>query len=51
MALMIPILLGGCVKDEVGGVVIKSNTASELLCVAENSGVSRQKVWAERHCR
>ena len=38
-ALMRPILLGSCVKDEVGGVVIKSNTASELLCVAENSGV------------
>ncbi|MBQ9216056.1 MAG: hypothetical protein IJ159_04785 [Prevotella sp.] len=36
---MTSILLAGCVKDDMGGVMIKSNTASELLCVAENSGV------------
>lgn len=39
MLWVLPLAFSSCVNDEVGGVMIKNNTAQELLCVAENAGV------------
>ena len=36
---ILPLAFFSCMNDEVGGVMIKDNTAQELLCVAENAGV------------
>lgn len=37
--MILPLAFSSCLKDEVGGVKIKNNTAQELMCVADNAGV------------